>query len=106
MSQTERWKRAWQERRRRGWHVAGMAAVLIGLAFTENEVLILLWFAATMAVAWRFAIFKCPRCLDTFISMNDASALGFWWFLPSSWHHHCSRCGLAAGELPNGGRYE
>jgi predicted RNA-binding Zn-ribbon protein involved in translation (DUF1610 family) len=93
-TETERYREAWQDRRsRRNALLAALLAFAVLLYAVPGIVVAAFGVAAVLAVAWRYASFRCPRCNDTFLSVPDVSRQ--WW--PTN---TCQRCGLEADSDP------
>ena len=90
----ERYRHAWEDRRRRrNALVAMVGALAVLLVVWPQPVVAALWGIATLAAGWRFASFRCPRCDDTFMSVPDAM---------DTWPRYgCSRCRLPIDALPD-----
>lgn len=96
-SETARYRVAWQDR---GARFRAILAVLFAagvmLFALPNAIAAIVGIVATLAVAWRYATFRCPRCDDEFLSVPDAVGVG--WRSPL--RETCQRCGLVDGADP------
>lgn len=72
-SETARYRAAWQDRRTR---LRAVFAVLFAFAVlfyaVPSAVVAGVGIIATLAAAWHYASFRCPRCGDEFLSVPNA----------------------------------
>jgi hypothetical protein len=87
-SETARYRAAWQDRQTRLRAVFAFAVLLYAV---PSAVVAGVGIIATLAAAWRYASFRCPRCGDEFLSVPDAVRAR--WPLRGT----CQRCGLPDG---------
>jgi hypothetical protein len=94
-SETARYRAAWQDRRTRLRAVFAVLFAFAVLFYAVPSVVVAgAGIIATLAAAWHYASFRCPRCGDEFLSVPDAVSVR--WPLRDS----CRRCGLRGGAEP------
>ena len=96
MTEEERYKKAWADRRRRQCTVVLSVLVLLAVFFTIDDS-VARWACVVVAFAllfWSYS-FACPRCHNTFLGNP-------WWNLVGTTFAKktCVHCGLMKDTLP------
>lgn len=94
MDDLARYRDAWQSRRTRLFALVAMiVAFCVLLHVWPDPIVIGAGAVATLAAAWWFAIFRCPRCHEHFMGM-PTDDVAFWR------RESCCRCGLPVNTMP------
>ncbi len=93
MTETDRYKQAWQDRRSRVFSVLAMIVIIFAcLKMWPNDLLLAGSILGLLLAGWRLYDFRCPRCGDRFRGTLDW--LNFWS------HRHCQNCNLEKDTVP------
>ena len=95
MTETDRYKQAWQDRRSRLFALVAMILVsLMSLRLWPGMMLVVIGcFVGLLVAAYRFYQFACPRCRERFMA-SPKDDLKFWA------RDRCPHCDLEKGALP------
>ncbi|HTR87922.1 MAG TPA: hypothetical protein VMI56_25800 [Reyranella sp.] len=98
-AETERYRAAWKDYRRRTWIAAGLMIAAVAGVLAASGKLAAVGIAITVmlaAVAWRQS-FRCPRCGGIFYEWLKWTRLQE---LIRGGGLKCGRCGLELNEIP------
>ncbi len=93
MTETDRYRKAWQDRRSRIFSVLAMIVIVFAsLKMWPSDLFVGGCILLSLVAAWRLFDFRCPRCGDRFMATLDG---------PNFWsRRHCQNCNLEKDTVP------
>jgi hypothetical protein len=90
---TDRYMKAWQDRRSRIFSVLAMIVIVVAvLQMWPSDLLVYGCIAGGLLAIWRLYDFRCPRCGERFMTAAD---------IPTFWsRRHCQSCTLERDTVP------